>query len=312
MTKILPKLYLLLYCWTNLLNGQELDLKNFDYSRSDSIAIHFPKKKYKGITEITYPLTEHLDTEHEKFRAIFRWITENIEYNKSAGSISEGDKIIRKNKAVCQGFSNLLKEMCATVNIPCEVVVGYTKTETKDINRKLKKTDHAWNTVRLYGKEYLVDVTWATSKYNVIARRFIKEFDEHYFLTPPEKFGLDHFPKEKKYQLVPKPIKARQFIRTPVYYPDYFHLDIKSINPNTGKFTHHAGKPLRFEVACDRALNSAGILINADKYILPLEIKKTANPGAYTFDYTFDKPGRYDITIYVNNNCIAEYLLEVK
>ena len=152
--------------------SQEIDLKNFDYRKADSIAINFPKKKYKTITEITYPLIEGLNTEHEKFRVICRWITENIEYNKSAGSTSEGDKIIRKNKAICKGFSNLLIEMCETVRIPCEVVVGYTKTETKDINKKLKKTDHAWNIVTLYGKQYLVDVTWATSKYNVVARKF--------------------------------------------------------------------------------------------------------------------------------------------
>ncbi len=311
MPNALPILGFLLLIFTGL-TAQDIDVKNADYKKADSAAINFPKKKYKAITEITYPLTEGLNTEHEKFRAIFRWITENIEYNKSAGSTTEGDKIIRKNKAVCQGFSNLLKEMCETVHIPCEVVVGYTKTEAKDINKKLKKTDHAWNMVQLYGKSYLVDVTWATSKYNVVARKFLKEFDEHYFLCPPEKFILDHFPQNKVYQLLDKPIKARQFIRTPLYYPDYFHINIQSIVPNTGKFTHHLSKPLVFTVQGSGVLKSASILINAEKYTLPLSLKKNEKENEYSFEYLFEKAADYNITIYINGNCIAEYLIKVK
>jgi hypothetical protein len=293
-------------------NAQDIDVKKFDYRKADSIAVYFPKKKYKNISEITKPLTESLSTDHEKFRAIFRWITENIEYNKSAGSLAEGDKIIRKNKAVCQGFSNLLKEMCESVNIPCDVVVGYTKTEPKDINRKLKKTDHAWNTVKLYGKEYLVDVTWATSKYNVYSRRFMKEFDEYYFLTPPEKFILDHFPKDKKYQLLEKPHKAKQFISTPVYYTDYFHLNVKSLSPLKGKLREKIKKPLVVKFSCPTEITSAAVYTPYDKFIVPVELKKGNKPDEYYFEYNFVKDGNYDMTIYFNGMCIADYVVHVR
>lgn len=308
-----PHLYILLIlAGATRVFAQDIDVKNADYSRADSIAINFPKKKYKNISEITKPLTENLSTDHEKFRAIFRWITENIEYNKSAGSLAESDKIIRKNKAVCQGFSNLLKEMCESVNIPCSVVVGYTKTEPKDINRKLKKTDHAWNTVKLYGKEYLVDVTWATSKYNVFSRRFVKEFDAYYYLTPPEKFILDHFPKDKKYQLLEKPHKAKQFISTPVYYTDYFHLDVKSLSPVKGKFTQKLKKPLLVKFNCPAEITSAGVYTTIDKFVVPVELKKGAAAGEYYFEYFFEKEGDFDVTIYFNGLCIADYVVHVK
>ncbi|MFL5754366.1 MAG: transglutaminase domain-containing protein [Bacteroidia bacterium] len=292
--------------------AQDIDIKKFDYRKADSIAVNFPKKKYKNISEITKPLTEGLNTDHEKFRAIFRWITENIEYNKSAGSLAESDKIIRKNKAVCQGFSNLLKEMCESVNIPCNVVVGYTKTEPRDINRKLKKTDHAWNTVKLYDKEYLVDVTWATSKYNVFNRRFVKEFDEYYFLTPPEKFILDHFPKEKKYQLLEKLHKAKQFISAPIYYTDYFHLDVQSLSPAKGKFTHKLKKPLLVKFTCGTEITSAAVYTPLDKFVVPVELKKGKLPNEYFFEYLFEKEGHFDLTIYFNGLCIADYVIRVK
>jgi transglutaminase/protease-like cytokinesis protein 3 len=295
-----------------LFSQSGIDIKNFDYRKADSIALHFPKKKYKTVSDIASVLTQDLNTEHEKFRAIFRWITDNIEYNKSAQNITGADKVLRKNKAVCQGFSNLLKEMCTVVNIPCESIVGYTKTEVADINRKLKKTDHAWNCVKLYDKWYLVDVTWATSKFNVVTRKFINEFDDYYFLTPPERFILDHYPKDKKYQFLAKPVKKSVFIKAPVYYTDYLHMQLSKVVPVKGAFKWKIEKPIRVEVQSPTTLKDAAVLINADKFITPVELKQDLTLGKYYFEYTFLQPGKIDFTVYFNGLCMVEYLIKVK
>lgn len=289
-----------------------IDIKNFDYHRADSIALNFPKKKFKTVSDVASVLTQDLTTEHEKFRAIFRWITDNIEYNKTAQNVADADKVVRKNKAVCQGFSNLLKEMCTVVNIPCESITGYTKTEIADINRKLKKTDHAWNCVKLYGKWYLVDVTWATSKLNVVNRKFVKEFDEYYYLTPPEKFILDHYPKEKKYQFLDRPVKKSVFVKAPVYYTDYFHMQLSNINPSKGALKWKINKPIRIEVGSVTPLTSAAVLINTDKFVTPVELKQDATNGKYYFDYAFPFPGKIDFTVYFNGVCMVEYLIHVR
>ena len=314
-----------------LFSQDKIDIKNFDYRRADSTALHFPKKKYKTVSAVAEILTQDLTTEHEKFRAVFRWITDNIEYNKTAQNVGDADKVVRKNKAVCQGFSNLLKEMCNVINIPCEMIAGYTKTEVADINRNLKKTDHAWNCVKIYGMWYLVDVTWATSKFNVVNHKFQKEFDEYYYLTPPEKFILDHYPappsketvqrvlKEENYkgnlkyyfQFLSKPVKRKVFGSWPVYYADFFHLQINSIQPNKGSFSWKREKPLRIELQCDKTIKDAAVLVNADKFVTPVELKDWGG-GKYTFDYTFPQTGKTDITIYANGLCIAEYLLQIK
>lgn len=288
------------------------ELKAFDYTHADSIALHFPKKKYKTVTEIANALTDDLKTEQEKFRAIFRWITDNIEYNKSAQSIVEADKIVRKNKAVCQGFSNLLKEMCNTVNIPCEVIAGYTKTEVKDINKSLKKTDHAWNCVQLHGTWYLVDVTWATSKYNIVTHKYMKEFDEHYFLTPPQRFILDHYPKDKKYQFLEKTVRKSAFSRWPVYYTDYFHFNIENISLEKGIFKWHQRDTLKVNVTSSTLLKNAAVLVNADKYVSPVDLKYDEKKKQYCFSYVFPQAVKSDFTLYLNDVCIAEYLIRVK
>lgn len=288
------------------------ELKAFDYRRADSIALHFPKKKFKTVNEIAAVLTEDLTTEHEKFRAIFRWITDNIEYNKSASNITDASKIVRKNKAVCQGFSNLLKEMCNTVNIPCDVIAGYTKTEVKDINKTLKKTDHAWNSVQLYGTWYLVDVTWATSKYNVVTHKYMKEFDAHYFLTDPKKFILDHCPEDKKFQFLDKPIKKSTFSKWPVYYTDYFHFGIENLSLQKGTFKWHAKDTLKVYITANTALKNAATLINDDKFVTPVDLKYDEKQNRYYFSFVFPKAVKSDLTIYLNEQCIAEYLVNVK
>jgi transglutaminase/protease-like cytokinesis protein 3 len=288
------------------------ELKAFDYSKADSIVLHFPKKKYKTATEIAAALTEDLKKEQEKFRAVFRWITDNIEYNKSAQNVIETDKVVRKNKAVCQGFSNLLKEMCNEVNIPCEVIAGYTKTEAKDINKTLKKTDHAWNCVQLYGIWYLVDVTWATSKYNVVTRKYMKEFDEHYYLTPPQKFILDHYPKDKKYQFLEKPIKKKVFTHWPVYYTDYFHFNIDNISLQKGTFNWQQTDTLKVNITGGSTLKNAAVLVNVDKFVTPVNLVYDEKTKQYYFTYVFPTAVKTDFVIYLNNECIAEYLIDVK
>jgi len=288
------------------------ELKGFDYRQADSIAINFPKRKFKTVNEIAAVLTENLKTEHEKFRAIFRWITDNIEYNKSASNITDAATVVRKNKTVCQGFSNLLKEMCNTVNIPCDVIAGYTKTEVKDINKPLKKTDHAWNSVQLYGNWYLVDVTWATSKYNVVTHKYMKEFDEHYFLTSPQKFILDHFPENKKFLYLDKPIKKSTFIKWPVYYTDYFHFGINNLSLQKGAFKWHLNDTLKVYIAANTTLKNAAILINDDKFVTPVDLKYNEKLKQYCFAYVFPKAVKSDFTIYLNGECIAEYLINVK
>lgn len=287
-------------------------LKSLDYRFADSIALNFPKKKYKSFTEVAAPLTEPLNTDHEKFRAIFRWITDNIEYNKSASGVADADKIVRKNKAVCQGFSTLLKDMCNSVNIDCEVIVGYTKTEVRDIDKKLKKTDHAWNAVKLYGRWYLVDVTWATSKYNIVTKKFEKNFDEHYFITDPKKFILDHYPQDKKWQMLEKPVKPRQFSSWPLYYADYFHFNFESISLKKGKFRQKINKPVTVTFVAASEIKEASMLLNTDRYVTPLQLRKTGNPNEYAFDFTLEKRENYDMTLYFNGQVVAEYLIKAR
>src|ERR1700677_1825060 len=102
------------------------------YKRADSIALNFPKGRYKTYKEIVEPLTAGLKTDQEKFRVIYRWIAENVSYAYSNRS-DDPDKALIQRKAVCAGYSSLLKEMCNDVGLECEVITGWAKVDQNDI-----------------------------------------------------------------------------------------------------------------------------------------------------------------------------------
>jgi hypothetical protein len=286
-------------------------LKNFDYRVADSLALNFPKKKYNSFTEIVSPLCSPLPTEHEKFRAIFRWITNNIEYNKSAAQVSEADKIVRKNKAVCAGFASLLKEMCLSAGIECEIITGHTKTDIREIGKKLKKTDHAWNAVKLYGRWYLVDVTWATSKYNVVTHKFEKNFDAHYFICPPEDFILDHFPKESTWQLLKDKMSAKTFIRMPLFYADFFHFDLAQFNPFRGSIRCRKNKIIAFEFYSTNLFSEVEYQYNTDRYAKTSRLFPTEQ-GRYRIEIPAPARGQHTLSIYLDRKIVLEYLVKVR
>lgn len=290
---------------------QFIDLKAFDYSKADSIALNFPKSKHKSYTELVAPLIENLNTDHEKFRVLFRWITDNISYNYSNKS-GDVDKVVKTQKAVCIGYSILLKEMCNSAGIECETIVGYSKTVTEDIGKKLKKTDHAWNAVKLYDKWYLVDITWATSGYDEKKRKFIKRLDEHYFLTPPEIFVKNHFPEDKKWQLLEKPMKKNEFTKTHLYYDGYFDNRIKNLEPHNGSIKIKLKDTLTIEIEGELKIESSLIRLeqgNKETYYEPEMVKKE---NSHFIKQKFEKPGLYELILFLNRSPVAAYRLEIK
>ncbi len=187
----------------------------------DSIAI---KTKYKGdLNQLVFDLTNNQKNNVDKTRAIYSWITENISYdyklfNKGKQKVtfkckSKDDcaikrkefenklveKVIRKKKGVCSGYSTLFKRMCDIAKITCINIDGYVKTKSSHVGNT-GILDHAWNAVIIDDKTYFVDPTWASgyceSDKNRKLTNFVKKKNDFYWFTPTEKFTIDHFPKK--------------------------------------------------------------------------------------------------------------------
>jgi hypothetical protein len=302
---------LLLSCSSFLIaKGQEnMDPRSFDYSKADSIALSFPKRKYKSYTELVAPLTENLKTDHEKLRVLFRWITENIQYNYGSKT-DNADEVVKSKKAVCIGYSTLLKDMCNSAGIECEVVIGFSKTSYDQIGRKLKKTDHAWNAVKLYGKWYLLDVTWATCYLDSRKKKLVKDFDELYFLTPPELFIKKHLPEEKKWQLLEKPVSRSKFIKPYIYYSGFTETQLKALQPENGIINIKLSDTLQLKFFSNLAPDLVTLELGNKKY---LYYPKTEKGDDYFFiKQKFEAIGTYELTVFSHQKSIAAYKLVIK
>ena len=305
-------LILTLLTLTRVAQGQ-VDLKHFDYTKADSVALNFPKKKYKSYTEIVVPLTEKLGTEQEKFRAIFRWVTNNISYSYSNRS-SDPDRAIKKGKAVCSGYSNLLKAMCNSVGIECEVITGFSKTADSDIDKPLKKTDHAWNSVKLNNKWYLVDATWAWGYQNE-KKKFIKEYNETYFLADNDFFHKKHYPKDKNWILSEKSIKKSDFKKSPIFYSNYLADQIELVKPTKGIIRMKLKDSLKIEFKSFESIERISVSTNPKKPSTLMQLKKVQNKdGSTLFIGTtkFDKPTKTAMTVFINGRSTLTYRLTVK
>jgi hypothetical protein len=191
--------------------GQELP----DFSKIDRHARRTPAEVEEDIRKLTAYLIEPAQDETEKARALFSWITQRIQYDEEASGPGQdrinqnlGD-ILRRKKAICQGYAELFAAMGRRAGLEVEVIDGYSKG-TVTASPRLNKPDHSWNAVRIEGEWHLLDATWGASLLQD-GNAFASGGRNSYFLTPPLTFLQDHLPAMPMWQLIDCPIEAEAF-----------------------------------------------------------------------------------------------------
>ena len=166
--------------------------------------------------QLAYSITKNTISDSEKVLEIYNWITKNISYdNELMRSKSLQNRIytseenvvknaLERKMALCGGFALLFKSLCLDLGIEAKEVHGYTKDYTGRF-KQTKTPHHTWNVVKLNGKWYLIDLTWAVSHGNGGSP------DNFWYLTRPEDFIYSHYPENPKYTLLKEPISFSEF-----------------------------------------------------------------------------------------------------
>ncbi len=223
-------------------------------------------------------LTANDTTDLQKVTSIFKWITENIAYNvRSFQNQSrmrptdywredEDDNdtaailrplnervsisVLKRRTAVCEGYSRLFKMLCNYNGIMCEIVKGYGKANPGSQSRYFG-TNHIWNAVFIDTAWRLLDATWASGFINH-RDEFQKEYNPHYFLTPPAAFILDHYPEDLRWTLLPSRPLPKEFYATPFKSSAFSRNYILSFSPATGVIEASPGDSIVFEIETNR------------------------------------------------------------
>lgn len=214
-----------------------------DYTRADKIALAYPKR-FKNPEQLAKRINQDFTNDFEKVRAAYTWLAANVQYDmKEFGGYnysysSEEDRktkelaynkkisshVTSRTKAVCQGYAVTFNELCRFMGLKAKMISGDGKGYIVRIGGKYTP-DHAWNSVEIEGKTYLLDVTWAAQKKRTKGKN---EISHTFFLMPPEDFIKTHYPDNYADSLLDDVISKEEYLNYPIFYSYQYKMNNKT------------------------------------------------------------------------------------
>ncbi|XP_041120510.1 kyphoscoliosis peptidase-like [Polyodon spathula] len=295
------------------LKSLQVDLTKFN--QLDAFATQVSTQS--SVEVLVKELLQKAQTDVEKLRAIWMWVTHHIEYNTEAFH-DEGlrtgasEDVLRTGKAVCPGYTGLFKEMCYFAGIDCVEVSGYSKGFSYVPGKPFSRDpDHSWNAVSLGGSWHLLDSTWGAGNVNSNCSQFTFQYNEFYFLTHPALFIGNHFPVEEKWQLLNSRVSLSQFENALLKKSYFYSIGLLSIKPNVSLIKTVNGKvtitvksqsPTLFTHTLNKKKECGIITLTADGMSLDIYPKTIGIHQLKIYTNQFDSTETYD--------CVCEYQLQ--
>jgi hypothetical protein len=196
-----------------------------DFAKVDAHARSVPVPSDANITKLAAKLSEGCSTEKEKVRSFFVWISDRIAYDikakneKASTPIEKWQKlqtpteVIKRRKAVCEGYTHLMTALCHSAGIAALEVDGVTKRMKGNISQN----GHTWNMVRADGVWGFVDATWGAGA--VDDGDFIEKFSDKFFFMAPDRYLATHYPDDPLFQGLPNPLTRTEFAQPVAQLP---------------------------------------------------------------------------------------------
>src|SRR5688572_4944324 len=204
------KFIFLFFLSTHLLLAQKPAVNEF--AAIDKKALQLPDSLTQTTGDIAAYITSNFGSDNDKSRAIFIWVTSNIQYdfeNMFAINFYEKkeDKIskpLMTRKGICENYAALFTDICTKSGIQSYVVEGYTKQ-----NGFTGYIPHAWCATLIDTTWYLFDPTWGSGY--ISNAKFYKKINNNYFKVNPATLIKSHMPFDYLWQFLYYPITNQEF-----------------------------------------------------------------------------------------------------
>ncbi|MBQ6567684.1 MAG: hypothetical protein IJL80_11570 [Treponema sp.] len=208
------------------------------------------------LPSVVASLTSGMSAPAAKVKVLHDWICHNIVYDtvvftdrwQEARDQSYAT-VLRKRKAVCAGYTNLMSRMCALAGVEAVGISGWSKgfayTGTVD-----GPTNHAWNAVKLGNKWQLVDVTWDAGHCD--GDYFVKCYSTEWLYRTPREFLYSHLPEDDKYQYYTPIVTKEQFVQEPYIPGVFFEKGFSLVKDKSPLYTNLMPESRTFEISCSR------------------------------------------------------------
>jgi|GEM_PF-298711 Uncharacterized protein involved in cytokinesis, contains TGc (transglutaminase/protease-like) domain len=313
MKKVIYTLLLAISCMQ--VHAQQLNRNNFG-KVDEYVASLGPMNGYY-LKNIVDTLTHRRTAKPEDMvRALYVWEAQNIEYNTNGHhhpkqNNTTASYALNERKATHEGYANLFKAMCDMAQIKCVVIPGLAKTNSRDIGEvDPKKNAHTWNAVEIKGTWYLMDLTWGAGTTDRKVKFFTKEYTDAWFATNRELFALNHFPDDKKWQMLDTPINKSNFTFAPIVGTSAIVNEVYPAEGVRGNLRSKSDttKRMVFEVGNPELIKSVSAKVKSPK-LVPVNYKIENNMMYVDMPTTWQ--GGYDVTLYVNDKMAYIYTAEV-
>lgn len=329
------------------LHAQLTDFRHKNFYQADSVADAHFGASVTDLATLSDNLTHSLSTEEEKFRALYKWVCNNIEFDYATFRINREKRdrfdapeelqawnkkltpivfrnLILEKKTVCTGYAWLVQQLAQHAGILCVIVDGYGRNATVNV-RTSGKPNHSWNAVKLNNKWYLCDPTWASGAYDADREMFIKKYDDLYFLADPSVFIRNHYPVDEQWTLLnteskPEPQNStpevstlQQFLNGPIIYSSAYQHGITQLYPASFDITTPRNESVTFRFASANDIHSIELSVHRDNNVKSYEPEFTkSSDGFYSFDHTFPNKGRHIVHVLTNKHNAYTYAVMVK
>lgn len=204
--------------------GQRGDFDSVDFTLADQLAQEHKGDDLYALPVLVHKLTAPLQTDVERFRAIYYWVTHNVQgdFHLNAendmmhkkfktdslglAQWNQGFKkevfniLLNQKRTLCSGYTYLIQKMASLAGIQCEIIDGFGLINKQKLE-DLDLPNHSWNAVKLNGKWYLCDATWAAGYTDLNTYLFEFDYDDSYFLMAPSDFAKTHRPEDLRWLL---------------------------------------------------------------------------------------------------------------
>ena len=307
--------------------AQHADFRQRSFTKADSIAQAYEGASLKDPDALADKLITGLDSDVDKYRAIFRWITSNVSYDRKLWSEFNSRskskkkketfgrrayaKAMKEKSTICYGYSYILQQMCRRAGIECEIVNGYERTIQSRVGSA--SLSHCWNAVRLDGRWYLSDPTWASGGFDEIAG-FFRRFDEQYFLADPDLLLTNHYPEDKQWVLTSPIPTLREFVDAPLKLQAFRDFRINQYFPLKGIIRLQRGTNVKFRFTSNSttALRKATVYYFNNGSCESQHILKKEKDGFYSFTTGFAERGNFKVFVSINGEDTFAYEVQVR
>ncbi len=219
------------------------------------------------LPSVVASLTSGMSGTASKVKVLHDWICNNIAYDTviftdhwQEAAKQDYVTVLKKKKAVCAGYTNLMCQMCRIAGIEAVGISGWSKGFAYEGNVD-GQMNHAWNAVKIGNRWQLVDVTWDAGYCDW--GYFVKHYSTEWLYRTPREFLYSHLPEKDEYQYYTPLVSKEQFVQEPYVPGVFFEKGFSFVRDKSPLYTNLMNEPRKFEINCARTNMLILISVNA-------------------------------------------------